>query len=176
MTGLMVWTARLLRSDRTPWVGQQAAWLILRMVAGVVMIHNGFDKLADIPGFAEAYVEVLGLPFPIFFSYAAAFTEIAGSILLILGLGSRLAALGLFATMAVAIWHHIKVAGFSIPYLELSSLYAACFLFFTVNGAGWVSLDQLLGQWLSGKAQSRHIQNLEQSLQATSAPQDVLKS
>lgn len=176
MTGLSSRLAGLLRSDCTPLVWQQTAWLVLRIVAGVVMIHNGFDKLADIPGFAEAYVQVIGLPFPIFFSYVAAFTEIAGSILLILGLGSRLAALGLLATMAVAIFHHVKVAGLSIPYLELSSLYAACFLFFTVNGAGLISVDQWLGQWLSNQEQSRRIQTLEQSLHATQVPQDTLKS
>ncbi|MEN9218154.1 MAG: DoxX family protein [Gloeomargarita sp. DG_2_bins_126] len=170
MTGLISGLAGLLRSDLTPWWGQQVAWLMLRMVAGGVMIHNGFDKLADIPGFAEAYVQVIGLPFPIFFSYVAAYTEIVGSILLILGLGSRLAAFSLLATMAVAIFHHIKVAGFSIPYLELSSLYAACFLFFVVNGAGLISLDQWLGKWLSHRLQSRRIQTLEQSLQTTSVP------
>jgi len=176
MTGLMARMAWLLRSDGTPWVGQQVAWSLLRIVAGVMMIHNGFDKLADIPGFAEAYVQVIGLPFPIFFSYVAAGTEIVGSVLLILGLGTRLAAFSLAATMAVAIYHHLKVAGFSIPYLELSSVYAACFLFLAVNGAGWFSLDQLLGQWLTAQAQSRQIKTLEQSLQATPTPQDVLKS
>jgi putative oxidoreductase len=41
------------------------------------------------------------------------------------------------------------VAGFSIPYLELSMLYAACFLCFTLNGAGLFSVDALLSGWLS---------------------------
>ncbi|MEN9215062.1 MAG: DoxX family protein [Gloeomargarita sp. DG02_4_bins_56] len=175
MAGWSLWLAGLLRSDWTPRWGQQAVWLVLRMVAGGVMIHNGLDKLVDIPGFAEAYVQVIGLPFPILLSYVAAYTEIVGSILLILGLGSRLAALGLLATMAVAIFHHVKVAGFSIPYLELSSLYAACFLFFVVNGAGLISLDQWLGEWLSHRRQSRRIQSLEQSLHRTPVPQDTLK-
>jgi Predicted membrane protein len=170
MTGWMAW---LLRSDGTPWVAQQVVWSVLRMVAGVMMIHNGLDKLADIPGFAEAYVQVIGLPFPIFFSYVAAGTEIVGSVLLIMGLGTRLAAASLLATMAVAIYHHIKVAGFSLPYLELASVYAACFLFLTVQGAGWFSCDQLLGQWLTDLAQSRRMKNLEQSLQAMPTPQEV---
>ncbi|MEN9206774.1 MAG: DoxX family protein [Gloeomargarita sp. GMQP_bins_44] len=138
-------------------------WTMLRVVAGVVMIHNGLDKLADIPGFAEAYVQVIGLPFPIFFSYAAAWAELAGSVLLIAGLLTRPAALSLLATMAVAIYHHIKVAGLGIAFLELPSLYAACFLLFTVNGAGPISLDHWLGSWL----QARRLDALDQALPRT---------
>lgn len=127
----------------------QVAWTVLRVVAGTVMIHNGLDKLSNIESFAEAYVSVIGLPFPIFFSYVAGFTELIGAPLLILGFLTRPAALGLFSTMAVAMYHHIKVAGLSIPYLELSALYAACFLFFTINGAGLLSVDSLLAGWLN---------------------------
>jgi putative oxidoreductase len=126
----------------------QIAWTILRVVAGVVMVHNGIDKLADIQGFATAYVEVIGLPFPIFFSYLAALTEVTGAPLLALGLFTRPAALGLTSTMLVAIYHHILVAGFNIPYIELSTLYAACFAFFVVNGGGAFSLDALITRFL----------------------------
>jgi putative oxidoreductase len=119
-------------------------WTALRVVVGIVMIHNGLDKLANIESFAHAYVEVIGLPFPIFFSYIAAYTELIGAPLVALGLLTRPAALGLFGTMAVAMYHHILVAGFSIPYLELSAVYAVCFLFLAVNGAGLLSLDALI--------------------------------
>jgi putative oxidoreductase len=119
-------------------------WTVLRVVIGIVMIHNGLDKLANIESFAHAYVEVIGLPFPIFFSYIAAYTELIGAPLVALGLLTRPAALGLLGTMLVAMYHHILVAGFSIPYLELSAIYAACFLFMTVNGAGLLSLDALI--------------------------------
>ncbi|NJK64319.1 MAG: DoxX family protein [Synechococcaceae cyanobacterium SM2_3_1] len=159
---------------RSPW--QQVALLILRGIVGAVMIHNGFDKLADIEGFASAYVEVIGLPFPIFFAYVAAFTELGGSVLLILGFLTRAAAFGLFSTMAVAVFHHIKVAGFSIPYLELSVLYAACFLFLSVNGPGWYSLDQLIHQWLENRTQNQQaerIESLHQSFQVTERMMEV---
>jgi putative oxidoreductase len=134
----------LLRSESIPRALSQSAFLILRVVAGVVMIHNGLDKIGDISGFAEAYVSEIGLPFPIFFSYVAALTELIGAPLLILGLLTRPAALGLMSTMLVAIYHHIHVSGFSIPSIELSSLYAVCFAFFAINGAGQFSLDQIL--------------------------------
>lgn len=142
----------VLRPNLAPNYWSQAAWLILRVVAGVVMIHNGLDKLSNIESFAEAYVKVIGLPFPIFFSYCAAFTELIGAPLLAIGLLTRPAAAGLCVTMGVAMFHHIKVAGFSIPYLELSMLYAACFLFFAVNGAGLFSIDALLSGWISAIA------------------------
>ncbi|WP_017299185.1 DoxX family protein [Nodosilinea nodulosa] len=127
----------------------QISWTILRVVAGVVMIHNGLDKLANIESFAQAYVAYLGLPFPITLSYMAAFTELIGAPLVALGLLTRPAALGLLFTMLVAMYHHVKVAGLSIPYLELSALYAATFLFFVVNGGGWFSVDAVLANLLN---------------------------
>lgn len=151
----------------------QTGWLVLRLVVSLMMIHNGFDKFADIEGFAEAYVEVIGLPFPIFFSYLAAATETVAAPLVALGLLTRPAALGLFGTMVVAMYHHILVAGFSIPYLELSAIYASCFLFFTINGAGIFSLDTLIAGWLTStlqgqdEAQRKSLETAYQTTQET---------
>lgn len=142
----------VLRSNLSANYLSQAGWTILRMVAGIVMIHNGLDKLGNIESFAQAYVSVIGLPFPIFFSYVAAYSELIGAPLLALGLFTRPAALALFSTMLVAMYHHIHVAGFSIPYLELSMLYAACFLFFLINGSGLFSADAFIVSWLNAIA------------------------
>ncbi|MFH7241637.1 MAG: DoxX family protein [Spirulina sp.] len=139
-----------LKPNASPQASFQIAWTILRMVAGIVMIHNGLDKLSNIESFAEAYVAYLGLPFPITLSYLAAFTELLGAPLVALGLFTRPAALGLFFTMVVAMYHHIKVAGLSIPYLELSALYAATFLFFVTNGAGRFSVDAWVTRRITG--------------------------
>ncbi len=135
---------KLLKPNQAPELWNQTTWAVLRFIVGIMMIHNGLDKLSNIESFAQAYVQVIGLPFPIFFSYVAAFTELIGAPLVALGFLTRPAALGLFGTMCVAMYHHIKVAGFSIPYLELSAIYAACFLFFLINGAGLFSVDALL--------------------------------
>jgi putative oxidoreductase len=148
----------------------QAAWLVFRVVVSVMMVHNGVNKFEDIEGFSTAYVEVIGLPFPIFFSYLAATTELAASPLLALGLLTRPAALGLFSTMVVALYHHILVAGFSIPYLELSAVYASCFLFFVVNGPGKFSVDTLISNALTKRAiaaQSQQEERLEKAYQAS---------
>ncbi len=154
----------------------QTGWAVLRAVVGVMMIHNGLDKLGNIESFAEAYVQVIGLPFPIFFSYVAAFTELIGSSLLILGLLTRPAAVGLFSTMCVAMYHHVLVAGLNIPYLELSAIYAACFVFFAINGAGLFSTDALIANWLDKNAfsaQAKQIMRLEKAYQATSIEKEI---
>jgi putative oxidoreductase len=140
---------QILGSDTAPVSLTQASLLLLRVVLGSVMIHNGLDKLADIPGFAEAYVEAIGLPFPIFFAYIAAITETVASPLLILGFLTRPAALGLCSTMLVANYHHILIGGFSIPSIELSSIYAVSFAFFAVYGGGKYAIDSLIANALS---------------------------
>lgn len=157
-----------LQPNLTPNYLSQAVWTILRVVAGIVMIHNGLDKLSNIESFAQAYVEVIGLPFPIFFSYVAAYTELIGAPLLALGFLTRPAAAGLFSTMLVAMYHHVLVAGLSLPYLELSMLYAACFLFFLVNGAGLFSVDALLSGWLNASLGYQQALKTPASVEVTS--------
>lgn len=152
----------------------QTTWAILRVVVGIMMVHNGIDKLSNIESFAKAYVEFIGLPFPIFFSYVAALTELIGAPLVAIGLFTRPAALGLFSTMCVAMYHHVLVAGFSLPYLELSAIYAACFLFFLVNGAGLFSTDALIANWLDSSALSlraKQIMRLEKAYEGEEAKQ-----
>ncbi len=156
----------------------QVSWTVLRVVAGLVMMHNGLDKLSNIQSFADAYVSIIGLPFPIFFSYCAAYTELIGSVLLALGLLTRPAAAGLLSTMLVAMYHHVLVAGFSIPYLELSMLYAACFQLFLVNGGGQYSVDAVLANQLNATVansvlnsianqREQQVESLETSYQAS---------
>lgn len=167
--------ANVFKPNVNPNLWSQTTLAILRVVIGIMMVHNGQDKLADIESFAAAYVEYLGLPFPIFLSYVAAFTELMGAPLVAFGFLTRPAAFGLFGTMCVAMYHHVSVAGLSLPYLELSAIYAAAFLYFTVNGAGLFSLDALVANWLDATALSlkaKQIMRLERSFQAADATQD----
>lgn len=134
----------LLQSTAIQPIGLQIAWATLRIFAGLLMVHNGLDKLKDVQGFAENVVAFIGLPYPVFFTYCAAYTEIVGAILLALGLLTRLNAAALLMTMLVAIFFHLKGDGFKIPPLETASLYALCYLFFMINGGGAFSVDALL--------------------------------
>jgi putative oxidoreductase len=151
----------VLRPGQTSSSAFQIAWTTLRVVIGIMMVHNGLDKLSDIESFAQAYVVTIGLPFPIFFSYVAALTETIGAPLLILGLFTRPAALGLFSTMCVAMYHHVLVAGLNLTYLELAAVYAACFLFFVLNGAGAVSVDNWLVSQIKLRVATAQAQSVE---------------
>lgn len=161
----------LLKPNMIPNFWSQTSWALLRLVVGVMMLHNGLDKFSNIESFSQAYVEVIGLPFPLFFSYLAALTETVGAPLVAIGLLTRPAAFGLLGTMSVAMYHHVLVSGFNIPYLELSAIYAVCFLFLTVNGAGLFSTDALIANWLDASAlstQAKQIMRLERAFQSPS--------
>lgn len=167
--------AKLFKPNVSANTVSQVTLAILRVTLGVMMVHNGLDKLANIESFAQAYVAYLGLPFPIFLSYVAAFTELIGAPLLAIGLFSRVASLGLFSTMCVAMYHHVSVAGLSLPYLELSAIYAASFFYFLVNGAGLYSFDALIANLLDSATftlKEKQIMRLEKSYEASAATKD----
>ena len=117
------------------------ALLLLRLTIGVMMIHHGQEKLADPQQFADTYVASLHLPFPLFFAYAAGFSELIGSWLLILGLLTPLGALAITGTMSVAAYQHILTAGLNIYVLELVVLYLGGSLALLLLGAGRISFD-----------------------------------
>ena len=94
--------------------------LILRLSIGTMLIHHGYEKTADIENFANAFVRPLGLPFPIFLSYIAAYSEIYGSWLLIVGLLTRLGALSIVGTISVAIYHAVATSGFNLSLIHIS--------------------------------------------------------
>ena len=109
-----------------------------------MLIHHGYEKLDSIENFADAFVRPLHLPFPIFLSYIAAFSEIGGSWLLITGLGARLGGLAIMGTVTIGIYHALVTTGFNIYLLELLVLYfggAACV---TLSGGGQFSIDHLI--------------------------------
>jgi putative oxidoreductase len=125
--------------------------LAIRLCVGIFLTHHGFDKLRDIEGFAKTYVIPMHLPFPIFLSYVAAFSEIVGSYLLLPGLLTQFGALAITGTISVALYHAISNVGFNLYALELLGLYwggAVCIL---LNGPGKLSIDYLILRKL-GKA------------------------
>ncbi|MEM6452116.1 MAG: DoxX family protein [Cyanobacteria bacterium P01_D01_bin.105] len=140
--------AFLLRSTSSERTSFQIIWFVVRLLAGGLMIHNGLDKLADVAGFAEGVVAFIGLPYPVFFTYCAAYVEIVSAGLLVAGLLTRFNAAALLATMGVAIFFHLKANGLVIPPLETASLYGGFYAFFLLNGAGAWSLDELIAQKL----------------------------
>jgi putative oxidoreductase len=118
--------------------------LVLRVFTGTLLIHHGYEKLANIENFADAFVRPLHLPFPIVLSYIAAFSEIVGSWLLILGLFTRFGALAILGTISVAIYHAIAINGFNIYLLELLGLYFGAAAAVLTAGPGRFALDELI--------------------------------
>ena len=123
--------------------------LVLRVFTGALLIHHGYEKLANIENFADAFVRPLHLPFPILLSYVAAFSEVIGSWLLITGLLTRFGALAILGTMTVAIYHAVSTSGFNIYLLELLGLYFAAVAAILAVGPGQFSVDELIARRFS---------------------------
>mgnify|MGYP001167598432 FL=1 len=127
---------------------KSAGLLILRVSIGMMLIHHGYEKLANIDNFADAFVRPLHLPFPILLSYAAAFSEVVGSWLLITGFATRIGGLLIASTASVGIYHALMTTGFNIYLLELLVLYLGGALCITLTGGGMFAIDELINRRL----------------------------
>lgn len=105
-----------------------AGLLWLRVLAGAGMAYHGYGKVlgGHMPMLIEG-VQKMGMPAPEVMAWAAALSEFAGGILLVLGLGTRAAALFIFVTMSVA--------GFVVHAADPFSAKELAFAYWTVAGA-----------------------------------------
>lgn len=119
--------------------------LILRVGAGLAMATHGFAKIFGgwIPKFIEGVAQ-MGFPFPHFFAWAAGLSELAGALLIVVGLATRAAASFLFITMGVALFVAHGADPFSTK--ELAFLYWIIFGTIIFTGAGKWSLDRFFKQ------------------------------
>src|SRR5215831_10826281 len=131
--------------------------LLIRLIEGMVFVDSGRHKLfLDLAGFGNFFVE-LGIPFPHVMALVVASIEFGGGVCLILGLGTRVAALAEAVIMANAIWTvQLKdVKSFS-EFLFLSEfLSIGIFVWLAFSGAGKISLDHWLVRKVSGAGQPR---------------------
>ncbi|TWT46747.1 DoxX family membrane protein [Botrimarina hoheduenensis] len=119
--------------------------LLLRLYFGFVICWAaGISKFPLDAWFADQ-VRDLGFPAPTFFAWMAAMSEVAGGVLLLLGLATRPAALLLAITLGVASFGHHKIPLLSIYTSQHITLqYFWVYLFFFFAGAGRLSLDGFL--------------------------------
>lgn len=129
--------------------------LILRLALGITFPFHGWMKLnpkgplKGPAGFA-AWLKQMGVPLPLFFAWVVALLETVGAALLILGLGTRVLALGFAVDMLVAI-QLAKRKMQKVDFMdqkggwefEFALMAMALALLFT--GAGRIGLDRVVG-------------------------------
>jgi putative oxidoreductase len=133
--------------DRLRAIGDKASFIgptLARLTVGIVFIGTGWGKLHTLPDVTEFFAS-LHIPAPAFQARLAAGTEFFGGVLVLVGLGTRLASLPLAFTMMVAIATAKRgdIDGItSLVGLEEWS-YLVLFIWLAVAGAGPLSLDRL---------------------------------
>jgi putative oxidoreductase len=121
--------------------------LLMRLVLAYGFYGTGIMKWKNLDNVAEWFGS-LGIPFPVVNTYLAASSEIAGVILLILGLGTRIIAVPLMFTMLIAIITVHIGNGFEAGNngFEIPLYYFLMLLGLMVNGSGKISLDFLISR------------------------------
>lgn len=122
-----------------------AAPLVARITLGVLFVSTGWGKVHDLDKVTSFFAE-LGIPMPHVNAVLVSFVELIGGGLLLLGLASRLAALPLLASMAVAILTAQRENVHGLPDLFglVEWTYLALLLWIVLAGPGNASLDHLL--------------------------------
>ena len=124
------------------------ALAVLRLVLGVTFIMHGGQKLFvyGLDGVAGSFGQ-MGIPAAGFFGPLVAFVEFFGGIAITLGLLTRLAALGVGATMVVAILTvHLKQGFFNPGGIEFPLALLASAIALVVTGAGAYSADAAIAK------------------------------
>jgi putative oxidoreductase len=140
---------------------------VLRLVTGVVFFAHGAQKMLGWfggYGFAATmgvFTNMLHIPAPL--AFLAFCAEFFGGLGLIFGCLTRIAALGVFTNMLVAVMMVHRHIGFFMNWngtqkgegFEFHLLALAITLFLIIHGAGAASLDRLLSHPEKGSANTR---------------------
>ena len=121
------------------------ALLLARLVVAYGFYEPAMMKWQDIHAVADWFGS-MGIPFPTLNAYMSASTEVAGVILLTLGLFTRLISIPLIIVMIVAIVTVHLHNGFSAGDngFEIPLYYMLFLLIFFSQGAGKFSLDRII--------------------------------
>ena len=126
------------RIHRTP----AGAYLPWRFVCPI-----GLGKLHNIERTAQFFAS-LHIPAPGIQAVFVALIELAGGILLVLGLGTRIVSLLLSGTMVVALLTAVEYEGFTGLLTASETIYLVALLWLIVAGPGAASVDALLARRL----------------------------
>uniref|UniRef100_UPI003217F307 DoxX family protein n=1 Tax=uncultured Draconibacterium sp. TaxID=1573823 RepID=UPI003217F307 len=116
---------------------------MLRLSAGGFMLTHGYPKLQRLLSGEFGFGDPLGLG-PEVSLVLTVFAEFFCSILVIFGLGTRLAVIPLIVTMSVAAF--IALGGDPFARKELALMFLVSFVVLLLNGAGKFSVDQFISK------------------------------
>ena len=119
------------------------ALLLLRCGLALVFLFHGYPKLF---GKTAVFVSAFkGIGLPAYFVYIAGVIELAGGLMLALGLYTRLAALLLLLDMIAAVWKYNLSEGiYAVGEYELPLVLGLAVLAVATTGAGAFSVDDLI--------------------------------
>ena len=135
-------------TDRlAPW-----APTVLRLTLGVIMAFHGYQKLTGMTpaGFGNGMLDGLGVPAPVAVAWVVTLVELVGGIALIVGAGTRVAALANGVVMLGAILLVKSDVGLIAPQgagagAELDLALLALAVGVLLLGPGRLSVDEALG-------------------------------
>ena len=116
--------------------------LMLRLAVGIFMLTHGAGKMLKLFGDEPIkFADPLGLGATTSLILIV-FSEVVCSILLIVGLATRFAAIPLFISMLVVVFIVHGADGFGKQ--ELPLLYSTAYLMLAIAGAGKISVDKII--------------------------------
>jgi putative oxidoreductase len=147
---------RVAHLDRRPLIDQVAAdwgnalWLLGRVLIATIFIQSGLGKVTDLAGFTEMLANA-GVPMSSVLAPIGALIEFGGGLAILLGLGTRYAALALivFVAAATLISHRFwtyppeQQEGQMIHFAKNVAIIGG-FLFVFVTGGGHYSVERWL--------------------------------
>lgn len=142
MTAIKNLYLRALRvATRLAWLGP----LAVRVVIGLVFVMSGWGKLHHLDDVTEFFT-TLSIPMPHANAVFVSSVELVGGLLLIVGLGTRIAALLLIGVMTVATLTAVLPDADKQVLSSIEISYLLSFVWLVVSGPGPVSIDHLIAR------------------------------
>ena len=120
-----------------------AAMLVLRLAAGVLMMKHGYDKLVHFADYKATFMSFLSLGSTASLALVI-FAEFFCALFIIIGLFTRWAAIPLIITMCVALFksHNGEFIGEG----EMAALYLGAYITLLFIGPGRISVDGMIAK------------------------------
>ncbi len=125
----------------TSGLNNDLATLLLRLLLGGLMIYHGWQKIENYDKFAPMMKDLIGIGANLSFNLVI-FAEFFCSILVVLGLFTRLSILPIIFSMSIALFIAHRNDPFMIKELAFAFLILAFIVF--IVGSGKYSLDYLI--------------------------------